>query len=526
MLAGSQEVIVIDSLPSGTFAQGAPVDAAIDSQGIVYVTDTRRVYAFDFLQRSSSNAVRFLERLGRPASESPGDFGQAWDMDVDSEGNVYVVDYGRHRIHKFGASAIDRGVNPPQFVSGDFIGWNGRCDIDAASGDAAVCDTARRRSIGYSCTDTTCLLNSELSGDLPNQFNRPQGFAIDPNDILYVADRGNQRIQRFTPEGFFAGQAQSDCDAVNCFVIGQFGIADSVTVNSTSFYVLDGNTDILHIFTANPVTMTGPDEGFVTYRSNNNFIGLDTFEWFASDGLRVDGELVRSNVATAAVDVAQNQRPPVATPGLVATVTEDRATAITLDGSDPDIGDTYAWEPLQTLSATLTTPPARGKVTISGLTATYRPDPDYNGTDRFEFAVRDGVETSAPEAVEVLVTPVNDAPELTPTADPRDRLAGIGYPWELNVGVFDPDPGDVHTLRVNWGDGTVENEGEILDDGTITGPLLDFNAGGEGLIHARHVYTASGRRNVQACVTDFAAARTCTTIPVDVVPMTDLALFL
>jgi len=527
-LSGSIEVIVIDSLPSGTPAQGDPVDAVIDLQGVAYVTDTRRIYAFDFLERDSSNALAFLDRVGAPLSSGTGSYGRAWDMDIDSMDALYISDWGNSRIYKFSPSTIDRSVSPPAFNPGDLTGWLGRCDSDNAPGDAAACDVARQRSIGYSCTDATCGWN-QTTGELPSQFSRPQGFAIDPNDILYVADRGNNRIQRFTPEGFFAGQAVSDCAAVNCFVIGEFGVAEDVTVNSTSFFVLDSNTDILHIFTADPVTMTGPDTGFVTYRSNNNFIGLDTFDWFASDGLRIDGELVRSNVATATVDVAQNQRVPFATDGLTVEVPEDQATGILLDGSDPDIGNTYPWEPLQTLSALLVTPPDNGQVTISGLTATYVPDPDFNGVDTFEFAVSDGIAVSAPEPVTVTVLPVNDPPRLTPADDPGDLVAGVGYPWELNVGVADPDPGDAHELVVDWGDGTVELEGEILDDGTVTGPLVDFNLGGEGVVHARHVFTTPTQRGVQevvqVCVTDLSSVETCDDVLVDVVPMTDLTVF-
>jgi len=528
-LSGSLEVIRIDVVPSGTFVQGDPVDATIDPRGIVYVTDTRRVYAFDFLDRFSSNAVRFLGRLGAPATQSQGDFGQAWDMDVDSQGNVYVVDWSRSRIYKFGASTIDRSVDPAAFESGVFIGWNGRCDSDFAPGDAAACNIAIGRSIGYSCTDALCGWD-QFTGDQPGQLNRPQGFAIDPNDILYVADRGNQRIQRFTPEGFFAGQAVSDCESINCFVIGQFGVAEDVSVNSSGFYVLDVDTDILHIFSANPVTMTGPDTGEVRYRSNNNFIGLDTFDYFASDGLRIDGELVRSNVARAGIDVVQNQRPPFANAGIDAQGLEDQPLALLLDGSDADIGNSYPWEPLQSLAAVVVTQPSNGLVSIDGLDAIYQPDPDFNGIDSFEFAVTDGVDTSAPETVTVEILPVNDPPRLTSTEDQAERIAGIGYPWELNVGVIDPDPGDAHNLFVDWGDGVQEAEGEIIDDGTITGPLLDFNPGGEGLVHARHVYQtgtrgAVGPRNVEVCVTDSTPATTCETIAVEVVPMTDLSLF-
>ncbi len=526
LLAGDTETIRIDFFPPGVIDPGDPIDATIDPQGIVYVADQIRVYAYDFLERDTggNNAVVFLERLGAPASQAQGDFGQAVDMDSDSQGNVYVLDLNLDRIHKFTASEIDRSTSPSGFTSGEYVGWNGRCDIDTAPGEEAACNVAIKRSIGYSCTNDWCDW-TQSSGDMPGQLDNPQGFAIDPNDILYVADTNNNRVQRFTPEGFFAGQALSDCEAVNCFIIGQFGYVRDVTVNASSFYVLDSNTDILHIFSANPVTMTGPDTGEVTYRSFNNFIGADTFDYYASDGLRVDGELLRSNIATATVNVSQNQRPPFATPGLAAVGPEDTPLLIPLDGSDADIGDTYPWEPLQSLTASVATQPENGSVSISGMNATYTPDEHFNGEDSFTFVVSDGVDVSEPEAVLITITPENDAPELTGPTDPIDLVTGVGYSWELSVGVFDPDSNDEHTLAVNWADGTVETEGEILEDGTITGPLLDFNASGDGLLNARHVYASAGAYNTQVCVTDTALAVSCINVPVTVSPMTNLNLF-
>ena len=67
------------------------------------------------------------------------------------------------------------------------------------------------------------------------------------------------------------------------------------------------------------------------------------------------------------------------------------------------------------------TPPARGQVSINGLTATYIPNADYNGPDAFEFAVTDGISTSVPETVTVEVLPVNDPPPggmVTETPEP------------------------------------------------------------------------------------------------------------
>ncbi len=40
-------------------------------------------------------------------------------------------------------------------------------------------------------------------GDKPAQFKEPQGLSVDPGGFLYVADTGNQRIQKFDPNGLF-----------------------------------------------------------------------------------------------------------------------------------------------------------------------------------------------------------------------------------------------------------------------------------------------------------------------------------
>jgi sugar lactone lactonase YvrE len=524
-LTGSVEVIRLDLLAPGAIVLNNHVDAAIDSQGILYVTDTAKVYAFDFLTRppGSSNATLFLGRLGAPASQSQGHFGQAWDMDIDSADQVYVGDWERNRIHKFSASTLVRGAGGG-FAAGAYRGWMGRCDSDTAPGGAAACDVASARSLGYACTDSTCG-SVPTAGSSPGQFNRPQGFAIDGKDILYVADRQNNRVQRFTPEGLFAGQARSSCTGSNCFVIGQFGTAADVSVNATGFYVLDQDTDILHIFSANPVTMTGPNTAEVTYRSFNNFIGVDSFAFFASDGLRVAGTLGRSNLATASVAVAQNSRPPFATPGMAAAGDEDTPIAIQLDGSDADIGNDYPWEPLEALEFALSTPPAHGSVSVSDTVATYLPDPNWHGSDRFGFTATDGVFVSAAELVSVEVRPINDAPVLTAPTEAHALVAGVGFSYEVSIAVRDPDDLDQHSLQVNWGDGTVENGGELLPDGTITGPLIDFNASGDGLISGRHTYAGAGPRTLGVCVTDAFGASGCASFAIAVVAMTDLAVF-
>ena len=99
--------------------------------------------------------------------------------------------------------------------------------------------------------------------------------------------------------------------------------------------------------------------------------------------------------------------PPIARSQVVTTA-EDTSLAVTLTGRDPDG---------QPLTFSLVTAPLHGVLTGSPPSVTYSPDPDFNGQDSFTFRVNDGSFDSAPGAVGVTVTPVNDPP-IVPSQDP------------------------------------------------------------------------------------------------------------
>ena len=149
---------------------------------------------------------------------------------IGADGRVVIADSGNHRIvvlnaagellHTFGSHCrFDQGLpldcqdldgdgpmqpgdgqfNEPWGVAVDGSGaifvadtWNGR--IQAFDADGSYL-----RSWGY--YNTT---NGEL-GD-PYAMFRPRGVAVDLNGNVLVADTGNKRIVRFTPNGEFVDQ--------------------------------------------------------------------------------------------------------------------------------------------------------------------------------------------------------------------------------------------------------------------------------------------------------------------------------
>ncbi|HEY1169995.1 MAG TPA: Ig-like domain-containing protein [Verrucomicrobiae bacterium] len=95
---------------------------------------------------------------------------------------------------------------------------------------------------------------------------------------------------------------------------------------------------------------------------------------------------------------------PVPTP-TSAVLPEDGLALVSLSGYDRE-GDAF--------SATVSTLPANGSLSLSGADIVYSPALNFNGSDSFSFVLTDSFATSAPAAVQLNVTPVNDAPVVPP----------------------------------------------------------------------------------------------------------------
>ena len=92
------------------------------------------------------------------------------------------------------------------------------------------------------------IFGKEGSGN--GQFQCPHDIAIDSQGLVYVADTGNHRIQKFTPNGKFVAQFGSKgSDA------GQLKWPLGITIDTAStglVYVSEGN-DRISVFTSDGV---------------------------------------------------------------------------------------------------------------------------------------------------------------------------------------------------------------------------------------------------------------------------------
>jgi DNA-binding beta-propeller fold protein YncE len=180
---------------------------ATDSQDQVYVFN-RGLHPVAVF----SPAGEFLTAWGE------GLFARAHGIMIGPDDSIYCVDDADHTVKKFtwdgkpllmlgasghpsntGAATVDfrtiqRGGPPFNFPTDLALAANGDLYITDGYGNARV----------HRFSATGELLGSwGEPGDEPGQFRVPHGIAIDRQGRVYVADRENSRIQRFSPKGVY-----------------------------------------------------------------------------------------------------------------------------------------------------------------------------------------------------------------------------------------------------------------------------------------------------------------------------------
>jgi hypothetical protein len=166
-----------------------PLGVAVDGAGRVFVADTDNNEIREIMPDGTVTTI-----AGDPSfscnpegggcyRDGPGNqavFNEPWSVAVDSQGNLYVADFGNDLIRK---------VTPP--AAGTNV-WQ----VSTLAGNINVLSGA--------CSD--CNGQGTQAG-----FDQPQGVAVDGNGNVYVADFNNNKIRKITPNGLvsdFAGATQ------------------------------------------------------------------------------------------------------------------------------------------------------------------------------------------------------------------------------------------------------------------------------------------------------------------------------
>ncbi|MCF7732297.1 MAG: DUF1573 domain-containing protein [Akkermansiaceae bacterium] len=147
-------------------------------------------------------------------------FDQPWGIATDAAGNIYVADTKNHRIRRIapdGTTTTIAGTGVAGFANGPGTAAQFHEPLGitlGADGSLFVADSLNHliRAIaadGQVRTHSGLGLAGFTDGvGVAARFNRPSGLAIDRDGTIYVADRGNHRIRKVTPDGVastFAG---------------------------------------------------------------------------------------------------------------------------------------------------------------------------------------------------------------------------------------------------------------------------------------------------------------------------------
>jgi sugar lactone lactonase YvrE len=229
-----------DGSPIRTFGSSAtlttPAGVAVGPDGDVYVSDTAR----NTVTRFDPEGTLRSTWGGLPSSDMEGEFDGPTDLAIGAGASVYVLDTGNDRVQRFTRS-------------GDFeIAYPGGNDFAEAAGIAVDSSgqlysshpAASSDRIEVRATNGTRLRTFGTNGSGAGQLDDPSGIALGPASDLFVAERGNKRIQRFDLGGNSLATFGTSGSG-----IGQFADPHDVAVDCRgNIYVSDAASNTVQKF--------------------------------------------------------------------------------------------------------------------------------------------------------------------------------------------------------------------------------------------------------------------------------------
>lgn len=188
-----------------------PLDVAVDSAGAVYVVENSNSYTVS-KNDAAGNFIGVFAGVNRaPYLTDQTRMNSPAGVGVDRSGNIYVLEQRGHRLLKLNPNGTRLWtIGEPGISLRDnthFGHLRGSAAFDA-SGRVYVSDTNRHRVQIYSAAGAYFnTIGTPNQADCDNaHFNSPNGVAISPlNGDIFVVDRENHRVQVFTSGRIYKG---------------------------------------------------------------------------------------------------------------------------------------------------------------------------------------------------------------------------------------------------------------------------------------------------------------------------------
>ena len=170
--------------------------------GRVFVGDTVRriVMAFDYAE----------QKYFVIGENDPGGLAMPLGLDVDKQGNLYVVDGTTKKVTVYNRDGVylrtiaDPSTNTPAGTpwfhkpAGLAVDDQGRRLYVV---DIGGVDTQEHRVRVFDAQSGAHLFDFGKRGNEPGEFNLPRDITVAPDGTLYVVDGGNFRVQQFRDDG-------------------------------------------------------------------------------------------------------------------------------------------------------------------------------------------------------------------------------------------------------------------------------------------------------------------------------------
>lgn len=187
-----------------------PYSIAIDKNGDLYISE-KNGHRIKKCLGGGLNSCTIVAG-GNGSGDGANELSSPMDVAVDADLNIYVADYGNHRIQKFpaGSSSSTNGTTVGGGNSAGF-GLNQLNNPVGVALDASknvyVNDGDNSRVIKFnagssSSSDGSIVAGGNGEGSGAHQFDNgdhgwPQGLYVDSDLSIYICDEGNNRVQKW-----------------------------------------------------------------------------------------------------------------------------------------------------------------------------------------------------------------------------------------------------------------------------------------------------------------------------------------
>lgn len=232
---GVRHLFDITGQDAGGFS--LPTDVAVGSEGRIYVVDggNHRIVAYD-------RNGKYLFILGNKGT-GEGQFKDPVGIGTDGAGRLYVADTSNHRVQIFSADGQFLNAFP---VSEDGLAIR-PIDVAANASGTKVYVSGNNNHKIMAYTSSGKFINRwGGNGDSTGLFRYPASVVVSADEDIYVADALNSRVQGFNEEGEMLLQV-----GTWGALPGQLFRPKGVTIDSKhNIYISDSYMDVVQVYNA------------------------------------------------------------------------------------------------------------------------------------------------------------------------------------------------------------------------------------------------------------------------------------